>query len=397
MIPAIGTGSAVITATVNGRTANLSLTVQNDPGEVFGNTIAAGSQHTCGITVAGPTYCWGLNGGQIGDGTLTNRFFPTRVSGTATFVTVTAGQNHTCALTSGGAVYCWGDNGFGQLGLSSSTGNASAPTLITGVPVLYRLSAGLNHTCGLAIDGSAYCWGLNSAGQLGDNSQTTRFAPTLVAGGLKFRDISASFATTCAVTRAGAIYCWGDNVNAVYGDGTTARKLTPSPTLPVVILGKTLVYSRVFLGSGTMCANAVPDAQLYCAGYSASQTEPTATKTVLTRVTGFGSVGLEVATNAGTSCSWVPSGLVWCWGSTTNDNYGAGTQSGGVAMLQPGFVYGALTLSLSHGCAIDAFSQLYCWGRGDVGQLGVGAVPFRAAYTAVSGGLSFRASHAFSR
>src|SRR5207249_5459576 len=43
--------------------------------------VSAGTQHTCGVTTSDVVYCWGLNGnGQLGDGTVTNRLFPTPVA-----------------------------------------------------------------------------------------------------------------------------------------------------------------------------------------------------------------------------------------------------------------------------------------------------------------------------
>ena len=40
--------------------------------------------------------------------------------------------------------------------------------------------AGVSHTCALATDGSLWCWGDNSAGQLGIGSNEEHLAPTRV-------------------------------------------------------------------------------------------------------------------------------------------------------------------------------------------------------------------------
>jgi hypothetical protein len=56
------------------------------------------------------------------------------------------------------------------------------------VPILEEtLTAGHMHTCGLTVEGRAYCWGNNYAGALGDGTKTNRLVPTPVAGGLTFR------------------------------------------------------------------------------------------------------------------------------------------------------------------------------------------------------------------
>jgi len=43
------------------------------------------------------------------------------------------------------------------------------------------VAAGVTHTCALATDGSLWCWGDNSAGQLGIGSNQPREIPTRVA------------------------------------------------------------------------------------------------------------------------------------------------------------------------------------------------------------------------
>ena len=50
------------------------------------------------------------------------------VSGALTFTALVAGNGHTCGLVSGGTAYCWGDNDYGQLGDGTSgvNGDTSA-------------------------------------------------------------------------------------------------------------------------------------------------------------------------------------------------------------------------------------------------------------------------------
>jgi alpha-tubulin suppressor-like RCC1 family protein len=51
-----------------------------------------------------------------------------------------------------------------------------------------HLAAGDNHTCGIDTTGSAWCWGADSAGQLGDGDDdgVDEYAPVAVVGGHTF-------------------------------------------------------------------------------------------------------------------------------------------------------------------------------------------------------------------
>jgi alpha-tubulin suppressor-like RCC1 family protein len=157
-------------------------------------SLSAGGDHTCGLTPTGAAYCWGDNGfGELGDGTQTNRLTPVAVTLPAgvTFARLSAGGLHTCGLTPAGATYCWGNNFSGELGVGGTpTGTCLNGSPCSSVPLAVTmpagvtfasLSAGQFHTCGSTAAGAAYCWGDNTFGQLGDGTTTNRLMPMAVA------------------------------------------------------------------------------------------------------------------------------------------------------------------------------------------------------------------------
>ena len=217
------------------------------------SALTAGLLHTCGLTTSGAAYCWGRNlDGELGDGSTTSSAAPVAVTGGLTFAALTARSWHSCGLTTAGAVYCWGNNDYGQLGTGSTT-PSTVPIAVVGGQTFSVLAlggtwtGGGDHTCGVAADGAAYCWGMNSAGQLGDGTNTgpevctyplnnpCSQTPVLVTGGLTFSALSVGNMHTCGLATNGAAYCWGGEPwsGAVLGNGST-----PGSTVPVKVAGQ---------------------------------------------------------------------------------------------------------------------------------------------------------------
>jgi alpha-tubulin suppressor-like RCC1 family protein len=202
-------------------------------GKFFGafnfRAIAAGGIHTCAIDFFQQAFCWGMGlNGQLGDGTnVFNQYQPQPVVGGTPFDSITAGYSHSCALASDGAAWCWGNNADGQLG-DGSVQSSNVPVRVTGGLTFVALTAGYAHTCGIAADGTAWCWGRNEFGQLGDGTTTSRTSPTPVAGELVFKVLSAGDQQTCGVTVSRVAACWGDNEYGSLGDGTQIDRLVPT-------------------------------------------------------------------------------------------------------------------------------------------------------------------------
>jgi alpha-tubulin suppressor-like RCC1 family protein len=143
---------------------------------------------------------------------------------------VSAGERHSCALTRAGTAYCWGYNLFGQLGDGTTT-TGLIPTRVAGGLSFSILAVGGAHACALTAAGAAHCWGLNRYGQLGEGTTTNRDTPLGVAmpAGVVFPGLSAGYEHTCGLTPSGEAYCWGWNLYGQLGDGTTTNRLSPTP------------------------------------------------------------------------------------------------------------------------------------------------------------------------
>jgi len=138
-------------------------------------------------------------------------------------VAVAAGIDHSCGVTPEGAAYCWGDNSNGQLGDGSKTSSLVPVPIAGGLAFATSggaLSAGEESTCALTAVGAAHCWGYNDLGQIGDATTSARATPTPVSGGLAFASISVGAFHACGVTSTAVAFCWGNNVNGQLGAAT---------------------------------------------------------------------------------------------------------------------------------------------------------------------------------
>ena len=342
-------------------------------GLVFAS-VSAGSDHTCGVTLTGAAYCWGSNtSGELGDGTLANRLSPVLVAGGLTFTAVTAGGGHTCGVTSTGAAYCWGWNGDGELGDGTVT-NRLVPVRVAGslnfaaVTPGFYFPTGEGNTCGVTTAGAAYCWGLNSHGQLGDGTTTNRSSPVRVSGGLTFTAVTAGGDHTCAVTAAGAAYCWGENDVGQVGDGTTADRL-----VPVRVTGG-LTFATLTAGSIHTCAVTVAG-DAYCWGSNYFGEGGDTTGSDRSSPVPVASKARFVAVTASyvKTCGLTVAGAAYCWGDIYDGQSFDGVSPYVLPTLVPGSVtFAAVTSGLMHTCGVTRNGTAFCWGANGWGQLGDG-------------------------
>jgi alpha-tubulin suppressor-like RCC1 family protein len=195
------------------------------------SSIAALNYGGCAVQGGGDLLCWGENylEGEVGDGTNVDRKTPTQVSGLSSGVTAIAPNSyHTCAVTSGGALLCWGLNILGEVGDGTTT-NRFTPTQVTGLTSgVATFAGGGDHTCALTTGGGVLCWGDNSFGQLGDGTTTQRLTPVQVVGLTSgVVAIAGGYQHSCALTNAGRVLCWGVNFRGELGDCTNINRSTP--------------------------------------------------------------------------------------------------------------------------------------------------------------------------
>ena len=215
-----------------------------------------GTGHTVyGIRTSGALTCWGRNNtGQVGDGTVTctslsqsclaTKASPSLVAPGETFGTVSGGARisngwgggSTCAVTTEGTGFCWGMTSSGQLGEGSTTQFAT-PVPVSGGQVWDTIDVGSAAACGLVDTGQVFCWGYGGRGIIGDGARENRSTPAAVSAALLFDQISVGFDHACGLTDEGGFYCWGANSSGQLRDGTAIDRDVPWNVALDVALG----------------------------------------------------------------------------------------------------------------------------------------------------------------
>jgi alpha-tubulin suppressor-like RCC1 family protein len=109
---------------------------------------------------------------------------PTDVVGLSSgVVSITGGHAHTCALTIDGGAKCWGGGAVGELGDGGTNRYQTTPVDVSGFTSgTAAVTTGEHFSCVLSTAGSAYCFGDNRHGQIGDGTKKKRLVPTGVVG-----------------------------------------------------------------------------------------------------------------------------------------------------------------------------------------------------------------------
>jgi alpha-tubulin suppressor-like RCC1 family protein len=374
--------------------------------------LAVGERHACVLAEDGEAFCWGGGeSGQLGIGSLLISDAPAKVAGGLRFVAITAGGRHTCALTGDGDAYCWGENRSGQLGTGLTTPEAE-PALVAGGLKFASLSAGgFAHTCGRTTDGLIYCWGSDQYGQLGSTATETCPAageipcsrtPRPVALGSAASGLSAGFVHSCALRAGQMATCWGDNTAGQMGTGTTAALVPPTdvagPVRFTSLASGSLHSCGLDAGGRAYCWG---DGRVGAVGAlgTTQSPEPIAVSGGLT----FRQISASHGnTSLAHTCAVAADGRAFCWGSNQEGQLGIGGDAAQTCVSRTGqalpcsetprIVSGgerwAVVAAGSHfTCGISTAGAAFCWGVGEVGQLGTGSTTGAATPQPVSGGL----------
>ena len=140
-----------------------------------------------------------------------------------TIVAIAGGSFHPLALDSTGSVHAWGLNVAGQLG-NNTTVQSNIPILVNFGSIsdktIVAIACGRLHTIALDSTGAVHTWGYNTTIDSAVPMNVTLNAKTIVA-------VACGRSHTLALDSAGTVHAWGNNDDSQLGDNLLVNRLVP--------------------------------------------------------------------------------------------------------------------------------------------------------------------------
>lgn len=171
--------------------------------------VIGGHSHICAVRRDNSVWCWGANDtAQLGLGITSNQVVaPTPATEFRDIAEVALGLRFTCARSRSGGVSCAGS-------LSGGPNEFNTAVLVPNWERATKIVAGGFHVCALLDSGSVQCAGSGAAaGGTGSGFEAPRSIP-LPRSSI---DIGAGASGTCSLSADGSVWCWGQNSSGELG------------------------------------------------------------------------------------------------------------------------------------------------------------------------------------
>jgi len=312
--------------------------------------------------------------GKLGLNDTINRSSPVQISGATWTMVKQSGtfSGRDCIATkTDGTAWVWGGNDFGALGQNNET-KYSSPVQLPGTTwgTTGHTLSGSNYGLGsIKTDGTLWMWGNNSNGQLAQNN-TARVSSPVQIPGTTWRNFSFQGKTTLATKTDNTLWSWGQNDAGMLGQNNKTQYSSP-----VQVPGTTW-KSTSASGSGASAA-VKTDGTLWVWGENTNGRLGQNNRTEYSSpVQVPGTTWANVVTGHGSIAAVKTDGTLWAWGEDSEGELAQNTR--GVDLSSPVQIPGTnwstdLKQSESDEGSfiwIKTDGTLWAWGDNQVGQLG---------------------------
>jgi alpha-tubulin suppressor-like RCC1 family protein len=299
---------------------------------------------------------------------------------------VEVGPGHTCALDGFQTAWCWGMNWAGEIGNGTVSWSVPTPAVVYKKPKYLRLTLGMNFTCGLDAAHKTWCWGTNGAQQLADGTTSGRTVPGPASTPL-FNEIDAGHNHACGVDLSNQVWCWGENVN-----GELGAAFTSPASDPVLVSGAAM--KGVTAGVSFSCAIEDVTQLARCWGLNdeGQLGDGSTTSSSVPVAVAYDIRFLQLSAGRQFACGVTVESKVMCWGSNELNRLGTGStvafETHPVNVSLPEDI-AYVSAGYHHACALGVSGAVYCWGGNYWGQVGDGTTIDRPTPVPVAGGFTF--------
>jgi alpha-tubulin suppressor-like RCC1 family protein len=374
----------------NGQLGNNTNIANNIPFQIFRggtnwNQFSFGNRLGTAIKTDGTLWVWG--DGQSGQ--LGNNARPviittpvTTFAGGTNWKQVSSGNSHATAIKTDGTLWTWGSNFRGAIGDNTTTTRCTPVTTFAGGTNWKQVSGGNGCTTAIKTDGTLWAWGINSNGQLGDNTTISRCTPvTTFAGGTNWKSVFSGYRHITAIKTDGTLWVWGQNYYTQLGFSYINNRVTPVTTFAggtnwaVIAKGDSVQsfdYSTLETGIATKT-----DGTLWVWGRTGVLPQ---TSQNLTPVTTFaGGTDWKSVSSSGVSVAAIKTdGTLWTWSDSTFRGQQGNNQiqymSTPVTTFAGGTNWKQISCSTSHIAAIKTDGTLWIWGQNNSNNIGANNV-----------------------
>eukprot|EP00359_Climacostomum_virens_P006452 CAMPEP_0204902852 /NCGR_PEP_ID=MMETSP1397-20131031/3921_1 /ASSEMBLY_ACC=CAM_ASM_000891 /TAXON_ID=49980 /ORGANISM="Climacostomum Climacostomum virens, Strain Stock W-24" /LENGTH=1040 /DNA_ID=CAMNT_0052071421 /DNA_START=20 /DNA_END=3139 /DNA_ORIENTATION=- len=326
---------------------------------------------------SGSGFLWGSGkDGRCGSGNEENQKRPHKIfaeSGVKLMALV-CGYHHSAAISDRGVLFTWGRGIFGQLGHDNNE-SYTVPTPVASLSEhkILQVACGWQHTIALTTTGRVFSWGYGDDGQLGHGDANDYLSPREISS---INHITVTF-IACGHSHSGAIsegrlYMWGCNPDARLFTETATTQLTPTPvSLPGRVMNASLGVSH--------SAAVLEDGHLYTAGMGTDGQLGKAVDGFVPRceVEDFGHKRRAVSVSCGDSFTLVLDEFqqVYSFGKGSHGRLGLGSDEDRSKPTMLKSLSSERVVQVSAGCrhsgAVTESGKLYMWGFNFYEQLGL--------------------------